>query len=62
MRWCGPFPAPPADLGDTRDAGRHPIVMVGLCALMVGEAVWSMRNDLIRRWSTTPWSCCPPSS
>ena len=26
---------------------RHPIVMVGLCALMVGEAVWSMRYDLI---------------
>ena len=47
MRWCGPFPAPPADPGTPVTRARHPIVMVGLCALMVGEAVWSMRNDLI---------------
>lgn len=43
----GHFPHRRRTRGTPVTRARHPIVMVGLCALMVGEAVWSMRNDLI---------------
>ena len=43
----GHFPHRQRTRGTPVTRARHPIVMVGLCALMVGEAVWSMRNDLI---------------